>query len=62
MSAEHGTVAPLLAACTEGFHIMASAATASARARLTADLEHACQRMLDHLAHEERDALPLVQR
>lgn len=62
MEAEHGQIDPLLAKCAEGFREMTEAPTAPARDRLAADVA-AFRDLLDaHLAHEETEALPLVQR
>jgi hemerythrin-like domain-containing protein len=62
MEAEHAEIDPLLAACRAGFQRLTVAPDADAKAALEVRLV-ATRRILDaHLGHEERDAIPLVQR
>jgi hypothetical protein len=61
MSAEHGRIDPLLDACGAGFRRMAGAPDAAARDALALDLEATREHLGAHLAHEERDAMRLVQ-
>jgi hypothetical protein len=61
MSAEHGRIDPLLDACSEGFQRMSREPNAPARDALVTDLAAAREHLGAHLAHEERDALRLVQ-
>ncbi|GAA3167866.1 hypothetical protein GCM10010531_20820 [Blastococcus jejuensis] len=62
MSAEHGRIDPLLEACAAGFRRMARSPDAGGRDVLASDLTAAAEHLGAHLAHEERDALALVQR
>jgi hypothetical protein len=62
MEAEHAEIDPLLEACAGGFAALAERADEPARAALVADLTRTRERLSAHLGHEERDALPLVQR
>jgi len=67
MAAEHGEIDPLLAACAQGFAELAGAestttAHADARAALEIRLVATRERLDLHLAHEERDAIELIQR
>ena len=61
MSAEHSRIDPLLEVCDAGFRRMVRAPDAAAREALTRDLAAARDHLGAHLAHEERDALRLVQ-
>ena len=61
MEAEHEVIDPMLAACAAGFAAMAQSADEATRARLAATTETARDTLSDHMAHEEREALPLVQ-
>jgi hypothetical protein len=61
MEAEHSVIDPMLAACAAGFAAMAQAPDAATRDRLAADTETARDTLSDHMGHEEREALPLVQ-
>jgi hypothetical protein len=61
MEAEHSVIDPLLAACAAGFAAMAQTPDAATRDRLAADTETARDTLSDHMGHEEREALPLVQ-
>lgn len=61
MQAEHATIDPQLAACADAFTGMATAPTDAARDRLRDCLDRTRQGLDRHLAHEETDALPLVQ-
>jgi hypothetical protein len=62
MTAEHSVIDPLLDACGAGFRRMAQVPEAGARDALAADLTAASDHLGAHLAHEERDAMALVQR
>lgn len=62
MGAEHGRIEPLLDSCRMGFDRLAVTADPDARAALAVRLVAARQILGDHLAHEETDALALVQR
>jgi hypothetical protein len=61
MAAEHTEIDPLLAACAEGFDRLAGHADDDARAALEVRVAAARQRLGAHLAHEERDAMAIVQ-
>ncbi|MET7403747.1 hemerythrin domain-containing protein [Dactylosporangium sp. NPDC005572] len=61
MEEEHHGIDPLLVAVAEGLARMAAAADADARAALEVRVVAARERLGAHLAHEERDALELVQ-
>lgn len=62
MEAEHAEIDPLLQACTEGFTRLAERADADARDALEVRVVALAERLSRHLAHEERDAMALVQR
>jgi hemerythrin-like domain-containing protein len=62
MQAEHETIDPQLTACATGFAAMAQDPRADVRDRLADDLATMHDGLHRHLAHEETDALPLVQR
>ena len=62
MEAEHADIDPLLESCGQGFDRLAATADADARAALEVRLVAARQILGAHLAHEETDALALVQR
>lgn len=62
MAAEHARIDPLLEACAAGFRRMAERPEAGARDELARDLAAAREHLGAHLAHEERDAMALVQR
>jgi hemerythrin-like domain-containing protein len=61
MSAEHERIDPLLHACATGFRRMASVPHATSRDGLVDDLAATREHLGAHLAHEERDAMRLVQ-
>jgi hypothetical protein len=61
MEAEHEEIDPLLAACRQGFDALAAGATEDVRAALEIRVVAAGERLGRHLAHEEGDALTLVQ-
>lgn len=62
MEAEHALVDPLLTAAATGFRALAEGPDPAARDRLV-DHVAALQRSLgEHLAHEERDAMAIMQR
>lgn len=62
MAAEHGDIDPLLAACSVGFARLAGTADAVARTALVRDLDASRDHLERHLAHEERDAMAILQR
>jgi iron-sulfur cluster repair protein YtfE (RIC family)/uncharacterized protein YndB with AHSA1/START domain len=62
MEAEHDVLDPALEACARGFARMATEPTAAAREDLADRVVALRQTLLDHLRHEETQALPLVQR
>nr|WP_062339917.1 hemerythrin domain-containing protein [Herbidospora sakaeratensis] len=62
MEAEHDLIDPLLATCAEGFHGMTLIPDARTRDTLTADVARFRDLLEEHLAHEETEALPLIQR
>ena len=62
MEAEHEVVDPMLAACAAGFTAMARTPDRATREHL-AEVVHAAHASLyAHLAHEELEALPILQR
>lgn len=62
MEDEHGLVDPLLEACADGFVEQARRATADQRAALLVRVTAAGEQLGKHLAHEEADAMAVVQR
>lgn len=62
MEAEHGEIDPLLEACGGGFAALAAGPGEDVRRSLEIRIVAAAERLGAHLAHEERDALVLVQR
>ncbi|MGY1604809.1 hemerythrin domain-containing protein [Geodermatophilus sp. SYSU D00815] len=62
MEAEHDVVDPMLAACAAAFAAMAAAPTPQARAHLAEVVHAARDSVYWHLAHEETEALPILQR
>ncbi len=62
MQTEHAEVDPLLEAVADGLHTLAARPDAAARDALAADVGALRERLGAHLAHEERDAMGLVQR
>ena len=62
MEAEHAEIDPLLAACAEGFARLASHADDDARAALAVRLVATRESLARHLAHEETDAMAILQR
>lgn len=61
MEAEHSVIDPMLAGCAAGFAAMAQTPDAATRDRLAQTAETARDTLSDHMGHEEREALPLVQ-
>jgi hypothetical protein len=61
MAAEHDDIDPLLASVAEEMDRMVATADPDARAALEVRMVAARERLLRHLAHEECDALALVQ-
>lgn len=62
MEAEHGLVDPALEACREGFAAMRDHACEDHRHALEIRLAALREGLLQHLAHEEGQALPMLQR
>ena len=62
MEAEHADIDPLLESCGRGFDRLAATSDADARAALEVRLVAARRTLGEHLAHEEGEALTLVQR
>jgi hemerythrin-like domain-containing protein len=62
MAAEHELLDPALAACGQGLAAMAAAPTEDQRKALDVHVSTTRTLLLDHLRHEETEALPLLQR
>jgi hemerythrin-like domain-containing protein len=62
MEAQHELIDPALDACADGFAAMAGHPCADHRNALDVHVTTARQLLVDHLRHEETEALPLVQR
>jgi hemerythrin-like domain-containing protein len=62
MEAEHAEIDPILAACAAGLEQLAGHADEDARRALVVRLSAARERLGAHLAHEESDAIALIQR
>lgn len=62
MEAEHEEVDPLLESCAAGFRRLAQRADEDARAALAVRVCAARESLRRHLAHEESDAIAIVQR
>ena len=62
MEAEHGEIDPLLTACRAGFQRLAERPDEDARAALAVRVCAARESLRRHLAHEETDAIALIQR
>lgn len=62
MEAEHAEIDPVLDACREGFTRMVEAPDEDTRAALAVRLSAAREGLGRHLAHEERDAMAILQR
>jgi hypothetical protein len=62
MAAEHRVIDPLLDACAGGFRRMAVTPGAATRDALAQQVAAAREHLGEHLAHEEHDAMRLVQR
>jgi hemerythrin-like domain-containing protein len=62
MEAEHGVIDPTLAAVTAGFATMREHPCVDHRNALDVHVTAARAALLDHLAHEETEALPFLQR
>jgi hemerythrin-like domain-containing protein len=62
MEAEHGEIDPLLTSCAAGLQRMAAGGTVDHRAALAVRTAAARDALGRHLAHEETDAMVLVQR
>ena len=61
MEAEHGEIDPILEACAAGFARLAERPDADARAALVVRLVAGRESLARHLAHEETDAIALIQ-
>jgi hypothetical protein len=62
MEAEHGELDPLLDACAAGFRRLSAHADEDARAALTVRVCAARESLRRHLAHEETEAIAIIQR
>jgi hypothetical protein len=62
MEAEHAEIDPLLQACTDGFAQLGSGAGDDVRAALAVRLAATRDSLGRHLAHEETDAIAIIQR
>ena len=62
MAAEHGLLDPALEACGRGLAAMAAAPLEDQRKALDVHVSTTRTLLLDHLRHEETEALPLLQR
>jgi hypothetical protein len=62
MAAEHGVIDPLLDACASGFRRMTVTPGTATRDALAQHVAAVREHLDAHLAHEERDAMALVQR
>jgi hemerythrin-like domain-containing protein len=62
MEAEHDEIDPLLVGCAAGFRRLAQRADEDARAALAVRVAAARESLRRHLAHEETDAIAIVQR
>ncbi len=61
MESEHALIDPLLASCGDGFARMANAASGHARSALSVALVATREKLNSHLAHEETDAIAVLQ-
>ena len=61
MAAEHALIDPFLEACARGFATMATGGSEPVRAALVEALRGASDLLDSHLAHEETEAIPLMQ-
>lgn len=61
MEAEHGEIDPLLESCAAGFRRLAEAPDEDARAALAVRVVAARDSLARHLAHEETEAIALIQ-
>ena len=62
MEAEHGRIDPALRACRDAFAAMHEHPCEDHRNALENQLTATSEGLLEHLAHEERQALPMLQR
>jgi hemerythrin-like domain-containing protein len=62
MEAEHDEIDPLLVACAAGFRRLAAHADEDARAALAVRMCAARESLRRHLAHEETEAIAIIQR
>jgi iron-sulfur cluster repair protein YtfE (RIC family) len=62
MEAEHSEIDPVLSACHAGFARMVEKPDEDVRAALSVRLTAARESLGRHLAHEERDAIAIIQR
>ncbi len=61
MEADHEQIDPALQACTDAFAAMVAHPCADHRNALDIEVTEVHQLLLDHLAREEREAIPLIQ-
>jgi hypothetical protein len=61
MEAEHDLIDPVLAQCAQGFAAMTAHPCADHRNALDVHVTSARQLLVDHLRHEETEAIPLIQ-
>ncbi len=61
METEHDQIDPLLASCADGFRRLASHDDEDARSALVVRLSATHERLGQHLAHEETDAIAMIQ-
>ncbi|MFW0795938.1 hemerythrin domain-containing protein [Gordonia sp. CPCC 205515] len=62
MESEHGEIDPLLTACDEGLAAMAAGGDDKSRDALSDIVSRTFDHLATHLAHEENDAIALVQK
>lgn len=62
MEEEHATIDPLVEAVRRGFVSLSSGPSETVQSGLVSDLERGREDLGDHLAHEERDAIAILQR
>lgn len=62
MESEHSEIDPLLEGCSAGFRRLAGRADEDARAALAVRVTAARESLRRHLAHEETDAIAIIQR
>ncbi|WP_225869016.1 hemerythrin domain-containing protein, partial [Nocardioides sp. Root79] len=62
MEEEHASIDPLMEACSDGFDRLSEAADEDARASLVVRLVRTQENLDGHLAHEEKDAIQILQK